>query len=785
MKQQRPILHSLLSFLALDRPSYQEEIATQFIKLLYSNLYRSLFAIVFIASFLVSVLWPVINHTQLMLWYIMMLLVILARFIDTRTFHLHPERHDHQVWYQHLYLGVASTALLWGFTPLLFFLKDQIVYNMFISIVIVGMSAGAVTSLAGDRRLSHIYLYVLLIPSALALIQQEGFIYTALFSFTLLFMFFVSSALREAHATLLNVFEIQQLYHNAQVQLIESEKRHRLMFEQAPTGTFYYDKDLTVLDCNTALSQIMHADRDQLIGLNLHQLPDPRPLSAMAANIAAGNSALYEGPYHSKLAGLDLWVRIQMAPLIDSNGTHIGGLAVLEDKSSEHAALQEAEFLSMHDPLTDLPNRKLLKDRMEQLIKEELREKSYSAVLFLDLDRFKHVNDAFGHKVGDQLLIEVGIRLKDMLRASDTLSRLGGDEFVVLLPMLADDQQQAFYHAHQVALKIHNIIHEPFQIEGQVLDIACSIGVVVIGEIDMDTDEILRRADIAMYQAKNEGRDRTHFYDAHMDEQAKANIHMLQHLRHAIEYNELSLHFQPIMHIDTNTVHAAEALLRWYRPNKGFIPPNEFIPIAEESGLINEIGRWVIQQACMQMNLWRNNEQCKLQYITINISPKQLLDQQFSSFLLQSINEYHLDASAIKLEITETALIENFDKTKELIEQLNEQGIDCIIDDFGTGYSSLSYLKRLPFTTLKIDRSFIRDILTDPEDEILIRAIISIAQQFNYRIIAEGVEEEAQRKKLTEINNTIFYQGFLVCKPCSASYFEAFITAHNSKAAIE
>jgi len=775
---------SLLSLLALDRPRYQTEIETQMIKLLYGNLYRSLFAIVFIATFLLSVLWPVIHHMQLILWYTLIFIVVLARLADTIVYHRNPNRYHSERWYQHLCLGVASTALLWGFTPLLFFLEDQLVYNMFISIVIVGLSAGAVTSLAADRRLSHIYLYVLLIPMAVELIQQEGFIYTALFSFTLLFMVFVSTTLRQTHETLLNVFETQKLYHDTQKKLTESEKRHRMMFEQAPTGTFYYDNDLTILDCNTALTKIMLASKEQLIGLNLNQIPDQRPFDTLKHTLKTTEPAIYEGPYHSKFAGLNLWIKLQLIPLIDINGNNVGGLAVMEDKTKEHEAREKVEFLSLHDPLTALPNRQLLKERLQQLIREDKREKSYSAVLFLDLDRFKNINDAYGHNIGDKLLIAVAKRFKVLLRTSDTLSRLGGDEFVMLLPHLSHDQETALYHAYEISKRIHSFFEEPFQLDDYRLHLSCSIGIVVMNGGKLESDEILRRADIAMYQAKDEGRSRSHFYDAMLDERTKTNIYLLENLRYAITRQELSLHYQPILQVESGVFCGAEALLRWKHGDQGYISLERFIPIAEESGLMNEIGRWVITQACQQMYQWQKNGHTTLKYLTVNVSPKQLIDPQFSSFLLQTIEQNSLNPALIKLEITEHALIDNFEDTRVLIENLKKEGVEFIIDDFGTGYSSLSYIKNLPFSALKIDQTFIRDMLTDSNDAALIEAIITLAHKFNYHIVAEGVEDQAQLDKLMTFDKKMCYQGFLTCKPCSSVDFETFLTSYVSKESI-
>ncbi len=780
MKQQSA-LDSILSLFALNRLSYPKNIRSKVLDLLYSNLYLSLFAILFIATFLVVVFSPFSDHLPIGIWYSAVVTIVIIRFADTYMYKKNPNRYTRKKWYFRFCSGVIASALIWGLAPMLFILKDEPAYTMFLTIVIVGLSAGAVTSLAPDRRLSHIYLYTLLLPLLIQLSLLDGIIYNSMFILTALFLFFVSSAIRQIHTTILNEIKAQLLYTDTREQLQLSDRQHIMMFEQTPIGSFYYDNDFNITDCNTALCYIMHTEKKMLVGLNLYELPDQRPIKAMTENLKNGKMAVYNGPYNTKISGLELWVKIQMIPLIDTDGEKIGGLCLLEDKTLEHAALLEAEFLSLHDPLTMLPNRKLLKDRMIQLIAEEQRERSYSAVLFLDLDRFKDINDAYGHSIGDKLLIETSRRITSLLRESDTLSRLGGDEFVVLLPMLAHEHDPAIYHAHKVAQKIHDALRPPYLIDHKTMYISCSIGIIIIKGKSLNASEILRRADIAMYQAKSEGRNRTHFYDASMDEKTRKNIHMMNSLRNAINNNELSLYFQPIIHIKTNEVHAAEALLRWQYDDKGFIPLSDLIPVAEESGLIGDIGKWVISTACRQMRIWQENSSCNLKYITINISPKQLRDPHFSSFLLQSIKSYHLQPSSIKLEVTESALIENFDETKLLIEKLNHEGIEFIIDDFGTGYSSLSYLKTLPFSTLKIDRSFIRDILTDPDDATLIRAIMDIAHQFGYQIVAEGVEEEAQRRKLMEINDTILYQGFLMCKPCTISEFEEFISEWQTK----
>ncbi|MGB5965615.1 MAG: EAL domain-containing protein, partial [Sulfurimonadaceae bacterium] len=747
-------MEKFLSLLALIPSPYSDEIKAKLLDLLYANFLKASFVIIAIASLLVYTLWSTADQTQLWTWYILLITITLFRIVDAVIYNKHPRQYEYIYWYQHFSMGVILSALLWAAVPLLFFSEIGHNTNFFVAFVILGMASGAVTTLGADLRLSHIYLYALLLPVLYSFWQFDDLLYMASAFMTILYLPIVSIAARQFHATLVETYHTLDLYADTKEELVANEKRLSMMFEQAPIGIFYYDNDLTIIDCNIQLEKIMHASREQLLGLNLNKVPDSRPLDTMRESVTFSKPTLYEGPYHTKIAGLDLSVKIQMTPLVDANGKVHGGLCMMEDKTQEHAAREEAEFLSLHDHLTKLPNRKLLKERMAQLLNEQKRHHTYSALLFLDLDHFKQINDSLGHGIGDKILIETAHRLSQTLRKSDTLSRLGGDEFVILLPQLSQNEEEAIHHAYEVSQKIHHVMSEAFAIDTHLLFNSTSIGISLFYAEQKESDEILRRADMAMYQSKAQGRKRTSFYDLEMDRQMQSYIEMKKNLRYAIERNEFSLNFQPILTINTNKIVAAETLLRWKHEGE-FISTGDLIKVAEESSLINEIGYWVIEQTCKQIQRWRDTGQFTLEYVTINISARQLLDERFYDFLLETIEQYSVDHTLIKLEITETALITNFDKAKEVIERLNTMGIHFIIDDFGTGYSSLSYLKMLPFSALKIDKSFVKDILTDPEDEKLIRAIINTAEQFDYQIIAEGIEEETQREILKEINPSL------------------------------
>jgi len=755
-----------------------ESVQMQLMRLLYDNLSVSSVVMLFSASLFASILWQVADRTLLSLWYAGLSAVTIWRFIDSRLF-LRAEAPEYRYWYRRLFIGVLLSAILWGTVPLLFFPEGEPIYQLFVIVVIVGMSSGALTTLAADLRLSFLYLYGLLIPLAYRLFEQDSDIYRVAFVLLLALVATVIRAAREFHRSLVGSYRNFELYHRAAEQLAGSEKRLRMMFDQAPVGIFYYNTDLVIIDANRALCRILHADRGELVGIELRNLPDQRPLRGAYRSDDFSRPGAYEGPYHTKTRGLDLWIKVEFMPIVDDQGELIGGMAMFSDNTKEHAAMEQAEFLSLHDPLTQLPNRKLLKERIRQLLKEEKRLSRFSALLFLDLDRFKHINDTAGHLVGDRLLVDAARRLENLLRESDTLSRLGGDEFVILLPMLSDDEDGTVRHAFQIAEKIHRALRKPFAIEGHVLYTSCSIGITTLESGSQDIDEVLRRADTAMYHAKEDGRDRTRFYDPEMDRKARQYLGTQQQLRHAVEAGGFALCYQPIMRIDSDRVVAAESLLRWRDDSGQEVPPSYFVPIAEESGLIKQIGHWVIDEACRQISRWQKRGGLSLEYVSVNISPRQLIEGDFTDYLVATVRRHGILPSQLRLEITETALIENFDKTKALIEHLNTVGIKFIIDDFGTGYSSLSYLKQLSFSALKIDQSFIRDILDDPKDAALVRSVINIAHQFDYQIIAEGIENVAQREMLIRTDDTIFYQGFYCSEALEAEAFERFLNGRS------
>ena len=424
-------------------------------------------------------------------------------------------------------------------------------------------------------------------------------------------------------------------------------------------------------------------------------------------------------------------------------------------------AEQQLAHTALHDPLTDLPNRLLFMDRLRHVIEHARRHKGYMyAVLFLDLDRFKVVNDSLGHNVGDQLLIESARRLTACLRSEDTVARFGGDEFVILLEGIQDASD-----AIQIAERIQNDLALPYDLGNHKVIIFVSTG-IVLGEAGYEQpDDVLRDADIAMYRAKGQGLGRYEIFDSAMLDRVMSRMELENNLQKALEHQEFIVHYQPILDVRTNRIAGFEALVRWQHPIKGLIPPAEFIPTAEETGLIVPIGYWVLDEACRQIGIWQAQFPADPPLtINVNLSTRQYTQPDLISRITDILQKNKLDAGSLKLELTESLVIEDSESTSLTLSKLRGLGIQVQIDDFGTGYSSLSYLHTLPIDTLKVDRSFISRLGSNTNSSEIVHTILTLAHNLGMKVIAEGVETNEQLSRLKAMDCE-YIQGFLFAKP--------------------
>lgn len=433
------------------------------------------------------------------------------------------------------------------------------------------------------------------------------------------------------------------------------------------------------------------------------------------------------------------------------------------------------EHLAHHDTLTNLPNRLLLDARMEQAIQHARREQTLLAVMFLDLDNFKHINDSLGHAAGDQLLREVTQRLLSITRQDDTVARLGGDEFVLLMGEIQDSSTVIY-----LAQKILDKLNERIEINGETIFVGCSIGISLYPQDGDNAETLMKNADAAMYRTKEEGRNSYNFYAEEMTASAYDRITLVGSLGRAIEQEELVVHYQPQKSLATDRYVGVEALVRWNHPDLGILPPARFLPVAEASGLIVPLGNWVLRSACRQMVIWKQNG-LPIETVSVNLAGKQIRRDDLVGSITDILEETGCRAEWLELEVTEGFIMSEIHTALDTLQKLRDTGILLAIDDFGTGHSSLSYLKKLPISRLKIDRSFIRDLAVDNDDAAIVRAIVSLGKSLQLVVIAEGVETDFQERFLRELNCEMG-QGYLYSQPMPADQVEALLIQHNRSA---
>jgi diguanylate cyclase (GGDEF)-like protein/PAS domain S-box-containing protein len=519
---------------------------------------------------------------------------------------------------------------------------------------------------------------------------------------------------------------------------------------------------------NQAFERLTGYSRSDVIGQSLDilygQNSEPHEIARIHTAMHQQQSIHSEIISYNK-AGKEFWLEVDIQPINNSDGECSNYVAIERDISERKKAEFDIYRLAFFDVLTGLPNRRLLRDRMGVLLASAQRTGQFSAVLFIDLDHFKTINDARGHSIGDVLLIEVAKRLSSILREVDTVARIGGDEFVVLVDQLDDHIEVAGKLALTIADKIRVELAHDFAIDGQVYNTGCSIGVTLLPKIGQSVDDLLRESDTAMYRAKSAGRNQIAFFEGKMQIEVEQRMTLERDLARAQDLGELQMVMQAQVNLAGEPV-GAELLMRWHSRERGSVSPVVFIPLAEESGLIVKMGDWVIAQACEVVLLLREHA-CHFP-LSINVSPKQFRQIDFVDKVSAILSHYQLEGSHLIFEVTEGLFIDDLQETISRMSRLSALGIRFSIDDFGTGYSSLNYLKRLPLYELKIDKSFVQDIPSDANGTAIVGSILSVAKQFGLKVVAEGVETEAQAEYLVK-NGCDSLQGFLYSRPLAPS----------------
>ncbi|MGL4205435.1 MAG: putative bifunctional diguanylate cyclase/phosphodiesterase [Aeromonadaceae bacterium] len=571
----------------------------------------------------------------------------------------------------------------------------------------------------------------------------------------------------------------QLIVHRASAELerqrAEAELRLSAVAFETNEGIIITDPNLLILRVNHAFSHITGYDLQRVAGKRLGVEFWPWHHLGL---LEFDENGRWQGEVERQRVDGSCYPQWETwSPVRDEQGEISHYVICFEDMSERKAAAKQIQSLAYYDDLTGLPNRRYLMEQVERCFTQARQHDMVGALLFIDLDHFKTINDSLGHATGDSLLQQVSARVARFLSGTDLLARLGGDEFVILLPALSSNPPQAEIQASVLAEELIAAISMPYEFEGQTLHIGASIGISLFPTRDQTPADLLKQADTAMYQAKAAGRRAMRLFDSTMQRQADRRLHIHNQLRNALNNNELLLHFQPQHMVDGGRLIGVEALLRWQPPGRGLISPAEFIPIAEETDLIIDIGQWVMTEACHQCVRWEEDG-LHLPQLSVNVSAKQFHHPNFVEQVYEVLSCTGMEPSLLNLEITESVVLGNTEDTIHKMSELKQLGISFSIDDFGTGYSSLGYLKRLPVDELKIDRSFIQDIPHDTSNMAIVEAIMAMASHLNFNVTAEGVETRQQLEFLKK-QGCPFYQGYLASKPLPPEHLAHYLRSQK------
>jgi len=553
--------------------------------------------------------------------------------------------------------------------------------------------------------------------------------------------------------------------------LRSASERMRRIFEQANDAIFLiHPTTHEIVDCNPKVLRMLGYSREQLLGRPIDKLAEHPPVLR-----AFLEDALTQAPQRHQICqllatgGISITLDLSYSVLDSEDNSMI--LLIGRDLSEHECAQHQIQHLAYHDTLTDLPNRTLLTDRVNRALKRSHRSRQIGALLFIDLDNFKRINDSLGHSIGDLLLQELAFRLRHGLREEDTISRLGGDEFVILIEQLGTEQEKAEQQIQEIADKVRHLMTQQYELNGHELYVTGSIGYVTFPRDGETMETLLRHADLAMYNAKQTGRDKVTRFTEEMDEQATKRMRVESEVRNAMRNGEMQLYFQPVLRIRDGHMLGAELLLRWIHPEDGEIAPDRFLPQIEDSALMLKLADWVLQEAfSVQAAIAADRSLLRPDYLAVNLSHQQFHQPSFVEQVKRTLELTGADPRRILFEITETIIMNDGNEARARMLALKALGFRFAIDDFGTGYSSLSYLKQLPADTLKIDKSFVQDINNDPDDAAIVKTILGIADHMGMQVIAEGVETYEQLTFLRG-NDCSYYQGFLGRPPLNHEQF--------------
>jgi len=720
------------------------------------------------------VLWQLADQTAITLWLLLATMVYAVRYYLSYVFYRHEQLVSHTSWMQLHTIMTLFSAVIWAYALLVLMPDESLVHQFLMIISVVGFCSAVASSTALSPVICLLFLAICLVPMSVRLYAIGGSSYGGLlFGFCYIYLYFMWAICRRNTETVLQNLEKSLILDEKELALNEAYQRVDLHIDRSPLGIIEWDADLKVRRFNSAAESIFGYSAEQMLGQSFQKLladDDPDYFLQIDHADKANPTTLK----NLTSSGNEIHCEWTSATMRLPDGQLLGYSSFVWDITGRLERDELITHQAYYDAVTNLPNRHYLHDRLKQEISRSQRNKIYSAVLFLDVDHFKTINDSIGHSMGDLLLRQFAERLQNRMRQYDTVARFGGDVFVILIEALDIDYEKSQLQAAQVARSLQLLLQQPFVLNGAEYLLTCSIGITLFNDIASE-DELLKQADLALTQSKQKGRNLYTFFEQEMSNRASRHLQLLNCLRNAVSNHEMSLVYQPKVDMHTNQIMGAETLLRWNSQDFGMVSPAEFIPVLEGSSLISQVGHWVLDQSFAQLKQWCGSGQWRKDMVlAINISPKQLLEKNFIEQVEMLLAQHDITASMLEFEITENVLVENTDRIATILTQLTDLGISFAIDDFGTGYSSLAYLKKLPLEVLKIDKSFIDHCTTEGNDQAIVRSILSICNELGLTSVAEGVESQEQQHQLQQMGCDLL-QGYLFSRPVPAEEFYALL----------
>ena len=788
-----------------DRALVTEHLKAEQTRLLYRFSLVGYLAELMVTFLLGALLWDELGvRASLFVWFAIALALMIGRYVLYKVFiRRHALANELPRWQRYFMVGSMAMALLWGVMGSFLLPKTgptQLPVMMLVALLTTGAVAyyaphrslfgaaallsllpmGIMTMGFGDRNGSLLGAAILILSGLLVIVHAK--VHRALVDAlsARLDNVLIAKRLEEErlHVERVNLALQQESSDRQKAEKAEGMALQKLKMhvERTPMGVVEWDMEFRATTWNPAAATIFGYSADQMLGHSGYTLvsgqQENQRMASMWMELLQSKGASRVAIANQTRRGAVIHTEWYNTPLIDADDKLIGVATLVQDVTERLNTERTIHYMAHHDALTGLPNRRLMQDRLNQAILQARRQQRHVALMFIDLDRFKLVNDTLGHETGDYVLRDIAKRLTKAVREGDTVSREGGDEFVIILPDLEKPEA-----AQVVANKILAELVRPIEVTGHDLTVTASIGISHYPNDATDVQHLLKHADSAMYQAKEAGRNTARFFTNDLNFLLTKRLEIESRLRRGIEREEFYLVYQPQVEITTNRIIGVEALLRWRDPVHGEVFPKDFISVAEELGLIVPLGEWVFRAACLQLKQWES-EGLRDVTVSINISPRQFVSRKLLPFMKSTLMETGVDATRLDLEITETMAMRNLEQTIEILTEMRRLGATVSIDDFGVGYSSLGQLKRLPAQTLKIDGSFISQIPEDANSCSITEAIIAMGKRLKLRLVAEGVEQQAQLDFLKE-NGCDAFQGYLFAKPLPVGEMTAMLRAQR------